>query len=256
MGRQRGAPRRQPHEHPHSVRLIHTSDVHIGGTFSANDELKDDALRMMRVMARVVRDQAVDLVLIAGDFFDTPRVGERLVAASGEALGEAGVPVVILPGNHDPYMPESAYVRFARHFPPNVHILQSNHGELLTLADPGVQVWGQAHTSWDDFQPASNPPDWNDASTHPHWRIAMAHGYYVGADIWPRYSYKIQPEELTALDAHYVALGHIELHRSVGPQTHTAYYSGAPIRNGGFALVDLRPDGIQVRHSLHAVPAD
>ena len=256
MGNYRGAPRRRPHEHHHSVRLLHTSDVHIGGTFAANDALQDDALQMMRVMARVVRDQAVDLVLIAGDFFDTPRVGERLVAAAGEALGEAGVSVVILPGNHDPYMPESVYVRFARHFPPNVHILQSQQGELLTLPVPGVQVWGQAHTSWDDFQPASTPPAWNDSGSRPPWRIAMAHGYYTGADIWPRYSYKIQPEELLALDAHYIALGHIEIHRDVGPQTTTAFYSGAPIRNGGFTMVDLRPQGIQVRHSPHAVPAD
>ena len=45
-----------------------------------------------------VRDQA-DLLLIAGDLTDNGRIEE--FALVGRALQEVGVPVVVVPGNHD-----------------------------------------------------------------------------------------------------------------------------------------------------------
>ena len=159
-------------------------------------------------------DLDADLVLIAGDFFDNNRVKEPLVAETASIVGSTGKPVVILPGNHDPHMPGSMYDRFAHHFADHVHIFNDADGQLLTLDDVGVQIWGQAHTSYDDFSPAGAGPAWEDQLDPPLWRIAMAHGSAVGFDGRLSFGYRIEEEHLADLQAHYVALGHLDRPRA------------------------------------------
>ncbi len=243
------APRLPIHEHDHAVRLVHTSDVHVGTGFGADADGREAALRYLdRIMTAAVELDA-QLVLVAGDLFDHNRVKEPVVAETARILG-GGPPVVILPGNHDPFMAGSMYERFAHHFPGHVHILRDAEGELLHLPGPGVQIWGQAHASYDDFAPAVHAPRWQQHVDRPHWRIAMAHGSSVDADGRLSFGYRIESEHLAGLDAHYVALGHLDRHGAVGPDGTTAYYSGSPGLLGGFTLVDLRPGGVQVRPIL------
>lgn len=249
-------PRLAPHAHARAVTLVHTSDVHIGTGHKTehDDEWPERALADLARTAQLGRDHGAQLLCIVGDFFDNNRVRESLVAATAEALARAALPTVILPGNHDPYMPESVYVRFRDLFPPNVHILQREDGELLPLPEVGVQVWGQAHTDYYDFNPVEHAPPWVTDGPEPLWRIALAHGYYVKSEYETRMSYQIHPHDLVALDAHYVGLGHLELHEPVGPPGVTAYYAGAPDRSGGATIVDLTPGGISVRHVKSGVP--
>ena len=228
-------PRRPVDDQAHGVRLVHTSDMHIGWESYRNAE-QDSALTMLAALPRVVAGETAHMVLIAGDFFDNNRVDEQLVIAVGEILGRVGVPVVILPGNHDPLTPDSIYLRFPHHFPPNVHFIRAAEGELLSFPEIGVQVWGQAHTAYEDFHPAAAPPRWSDPSDRPTWRVALAHGSSVGSDRRPDFGYRIEHHHLVALDAHYVALGHLELRGDAGPDEVTAYYSGSPHRSGGFAV--------------------
>ena len=195
-------------------------------------------------------DLDADLVLIAGDFFDNNRVKEPLVAETAAIIGSTDKPVVILPGNHDPYMPDSMYDRFAHHFADHVHIFREAAGQIFTLDEIGVQIWGQAHTSYDDFSPASACPLWQRDTDRPFWRIAMAHGSAVGFDGRLSFGYRIEEEHLAGLEAHYVALGHLDRHGRTGPDGTTAFYSGSPALLKGFTLVDLRPQGIQVQPVL------
>jgi DNA repair exonuclease SbcCD nuclease subunit len=228
----------------HRVRLLHTSDLHVGCDLPTPGPKPLDALEALAVVAR--RDQ-VDAVLIAGDFFDHPKVREAVVARAAQALERIGVPVVILPGNHDPYMASSPWVRCAHLFPANVRVIAEAEGELVALDGAGLSVWGQAHTHFEDFRPAAAAPDWPADGERPHWRIAMAHGIHVTSAYHRRFSYQIEDHELTALGAHYVALGHLDEHRRVGGEDVHAYYASSPIRSGSFALVDLLAEGTAVR---------
>ena len=236
--------------HPHSVRIIHTSDVHVGAGFLTKPGGREESLHFLETIMGAAVDLDADLVLIAGDFFDNNRVKEPLVAETASIVGSTGKPVVILPGNHDPHMPGSMYDRFAHHFADHVHIFNDADGQLLTLDDVGVQIWGQAHTSYDDFSPAGAGPAWEDQLDPPLWRIAMAHGSAVGFDGRLSFGYRIEEEHLADLQAHYVALGHLDRHGQTGPPGTTAYYSGAPGLLKGFTLVDLRPHGIHVQPVL------
>jgi DNA repair exonuclease SbcCD nuclease subunit len=245
-----------PESHPEAVTIVHTSDVHIGTGHRTehDDEWPERAIADLARMAELGREHGASAMVIVGDFFDNNRVREPLVEATGEALGRAGMPVVILPGNHDPYMAESVYVKFAEHFPENVHVIQREEGELIALPEVGLQVWGQAHADYYDFNPVEHAPAWQDDGDRPLWRIALAHGYYVKSEYETKMSYQIHPHDLLALQAHYVGLGHLELYESVGPEGTTAYYSGAPDRSGGATIVDLTPAGVSVRHVLSGVP--
>lgn len=240
--------------HPHSVRLVHTSDVHVGNDSRTREgsEWPEMALVYLAEVVRLLQAQSGDGLLITGDFFDHNRVRADLCAMAGEILGSAGVPVVILPGNHDPYMDSSPYVKHRHAFPDNVHIISKEAGELIVLVDAGVQVWGQAHSRYDDFAPVGMAPAWIDdvhaESGRRLWRVSVAHGHYVQSDYEKRYSYLVHDHELEALQAHYVGLGHLEVHTQIGPMSASAWYSGSPDISHGATLIDLTPQGVDVRH--------
>ena len=238
----------------HPLRLLHTSDVHLGAYTSEPRRESGEfepALRAFEHVLELGREAEVDVVVIAGDFFDHVRVKRPYVEATGELLEAVQRPVVILPGNHDPAMPDGVYDKFPDAFPANVQIISSAEGELVVLEDEGVQLWGQAHESYNDFAPAAVCPAWRRYSDRHLWRIAIAHGYYVGTGE-SRYSYQIRADDIAALDADYVALGHIDVHEGVGDGAVPAYYPGAPRHSGGATIVDLSADGVAVRHALHA----
>ncbi len=237
--------------------MLHTSDVHLGAYTSQPYTTDDDgsdvlepALKAFQHVLELGVEAEVDVVAIAGDFFDHVRVKQPYVEATCELLASVDRPVVILPGNHDPFMPEGIYMKFADLFPANVQIIGSAEGELIRFDNECVQFWGQAHESYNDFAPASASPAWTSGESQYQWRVAMAHGYYVGTGE-SRYSYQIRADEIAALDADYVALGHIDVHEGIGDGAVPAYYPGAPRHSGGATIVDFSVQGVVVRHELH-----
>ncbi len=242
-------PRPSSQHFDHSVRLVHTSDVHIGFDSDHGPGAGGRAgpLTFLERMFDQAQGIDADLVVIVGDFFDHNRLGESLVADTVSVLAGTPLPVVILPGNHDPYTDQSIYARFANRFPSNVHVLSARDGQLLTLPQIGIQLWGQAHTAYEDFSPAAATPTWLHHSETPYWRVALAHGSTVDADGRVVFGYRIESHELEALDAHYIALGHLERPGRVKPMTTHAYYSGSPKIARGFTLAELTPDGVSVQ---------
>ena len=85
------------------MRLLHTSDWHIGRSLHGAD-LLDEQESVLGGLADVVAAESVDVVLVAGDVYDravpsadAQAVLDRVVA---RLLG-AGAAVVLTPGNHD-----------------------------------------------------------------------------------------------------------------------------------------------------------
>ncbi len=52
-------------------------------------------------LAEVVRQREAAFVVVAGDLFDASTVSQATVAAACGAIGQMGVPVYVIPGNHD-----------------------------------------------------------------------------------------------------------------------------------------------------------
>ncbi|MGP4033885.1 exonuclease SbcCD subunit D [Pseudarthrobacter sp. 1C304] len=85
------------------MRLLHTSDWHLGRSFHGVGML--DAQRaFIDQLVSCVRDESVDVVLIAGDVYDRALPGVDVVRLLDDALvglTGAGARVVLTSGNHD-----------------------------------------------------------------------------------------------------------------------------------------------------------
>lgn len=85
------------------MRLLHTSDWHVGRTFHGADLLADQE-SVLGGLADVVADERVDVVVVAGDVYDRAVPSAEAVQVYERVLvriREAGAQLVITPGNHD-----------------------------------------------------------------------------------------------------------------------------------------------------------
>jgi exonuclease SbcD len=85
------------------VRLLHTSDWHVGRTIRGRSRA-DEHEAVLAEIAAIARAEAVDLVLVVGDLFDTAAPtaeSERIAYAALLELAATGAAVVVVSGNHD-----------------------------------------------------------------------------------------------------------------------------------------------------------
>jgi exonuclease SbcD len=85
------------------VRILHTSDWHLGRTFHGHQTL-EAAGRVLRALADEVAARCIDVVLVAGDVFDSAAPSAAALDALTDALRAiraAGAQVVLTSGNHD-----------------------------------------------------------------------------------------------------------------------------------------------------------
>jgi exonuclease SbcD len=86
-----------------TLRLLHTSDWHLGRTLHDASLLEDQAWVLQRLVA-AVKDARPDVLVVAGDVYDRAVPAADAVALLDEVLTEVaalGVPVVAVAGNHD-----------------------------------------------------------------------------------------------------------------------------------------------------------
>jgi DNA repair protein SbcD/Mre11 len=85
------------------VRILHTSDWHIGRRFE-REPLEEDQRAFLCWLAGQVEELGVDLVIVAGDVYDRSLPAEEAVALLDDGLEQlcgAGATVAMIPGNHD-----------------------------------------------------------------------------------------------------------------------------------------------------------
>lgn len=84
------------------MRLLHTSDWHLGRTLHGVDLLEHQSAYLDHLVD-VVRDEGVDAVLVAGDVYDRAIPPVEAVTLLSETLARLTelCPVVLTPGNHD-----------------------------------------------------------------------------------------------------------------------------------------------------------
>ncbi|MDD0837581.1 exonuclease subunit SbcD [Curvibacter sp. HBC61] len=85
------------------MRILHTSDWHLGQHFMGKSRQAEHQA-LIDWLLQQVQAHAVDAVLVAGDLFDTgtpPSYARELYSQCVVRLHEAGVPLLLLGGNHD-----------------------------------------------------------------------------------------------------------------------------------------------------------
>ena len=101
------------------MRFVHTADWQLGMTrYFLNGEAQPrySAARRDAVagLGPLAAETGAEFVVAAGDVFEHNQLAPRVVGQSLEAMRVIGVPVYLLPGNHDPLTPESVWAPTTR----------------------------------------------------------------------------------------------------------------------------------------------
>jgi DNA repair exonuclease SbcCD nuclease subunit len=223
--------------------LVHTSDLHVDDGHKANAHDGTEGLRRVIETAKAVGS---DVLLLVGDTFDNHRVPESILRRSAAMLAAAGLPVVILPGNHDPALPNCLFRKAGITDLPNVRVLGITDPEAVHFEQLDLEIWGHAHRDFNDMEPLRAP-----RPRRTRWQVALAHGHYAAQSEWHEHAHRswlIGDHHLAATEAHYVALGHWDRAVAVGDGTVPAYYSGSPELAKTVNVVVLSPtQGVVIR---------
>lgn len=225
---------------PKEIRLIHSSDVHVDEPRIGANYGRDGAAILASILSTARKLQA-HIVLLAGDTFETNQLSRSVVDRAGNIFADAGLPIVVLPGNHDPALPDSVYSKGKYDQIPNLTILGVTHDTSVMFTEFDTEIWGYAHRDYFDMAPLRGP--WPRST---RWQVAMGHGHYEPPATRAnplRPSWVFGDEEIAATEADYLALGHWDRPMSVGGGGVPAYYSGSPELAQTVNLVRLTPSG-------------
>lgn len=133
-------------------KVLHTADLHLDSSFAdlplaESERARQSQLRSFLRMIEIAKEESVSLFCIAGDLFDRERVRPAVADAVFDALASLDCPVVISPGNHDPYRSGSVYAE--RELPKNLFVFREetlSHVDFPSIGR-GVRVYGYAFSS-------------------------------------------------------------------------------------------------------------
>lgn len=128
------------------MRFVATGDWQLGMTahyLSAEARPRFHRARLDAVarIGEIAAERDCDFVLVCGDVFESNQLDRAIVSRTFEVLNTFTVPVVLLPGNHDPLDAASIYDSsdFTSRQPDHVHVLRDS--EPFDVI-PGVEIVG------------------------------------------------------------------------------------------------------------------
>lgn len=241
------------------MKILHTADWHVGKTLRGRSRA-DEHRAVLDEIVGIAQDEAVDLVLVAGDQFDravpSPE-SEEIVYDALLRLARTGAHVVVIAGNHDnprrlaavaPLLELASVTSAARVAAPDaggVLRLTTKAGEAACIALFPFQSKRGIVTA--EALMGGDPDDHQKEYSARCRKIAgalcegfsadtvnlvVAHLTVVGAAVGGGereahiFDYYV-PADIFPVEAHYVALGHIHRPQMI-PGKCPIWYSGSP----------------------------
>lgn len=255
------------------MRILHTSDWHLGRSFHRVNLLQAQRTFIDHLVA-TVRDEQVDVVLVAGDVYDRavpPLAAVELFDDALHRLAALGVPAVMISGNHD--SPRRLGVAAGLIGRAGIHlrtdpagcadpvVLADGHGDIalygLPYLEPALvrEEFRAERTSHPAVLEAAMDRIRADLASRPAGTrsVVLAHAFVVGGtpsdserDITVGGVAAVPAEVFDGID--YTALGHLHGCQTV---TERIRYSGSPLaysfsestHRKSMWLVDLAADG-------------
>jgi DNA repair exonuclease SbcCD nuclease subunit len=218
------------------LRLLHTADWHLGRRFPAFPEEAQKALSRARmdvvgkILALAGRQRA-HAVLCAGDLFDDPAPAPDFWEGLAKAFHDhptPDTPVFLVPGNHDPLLPESVWSAthpFRGRLPAWVHVVDRDDfvyeitPEAVLYARPCRSKAGQSDLAM--ALPAREPGD-------TRLRIGCVHGSTFDIDGYQT-NFPIRKDAGIQRGLDYLAIGDTHSFRDVTPNLPVpTVYPGTP----------------------------
>ncbi len=202
-----------------SVRILHASDFHLDSPFYSLPQEKAVQRRreqreLLDSLAAAVEESRAQVVLLAGDLFDSGTAYWETSEAITRVLSQIKAEIFISPGNHDYYTSRSPYAFME--LPSNVHIFKTPSIKSFELPELGCRVWGAG------FSSSACEPLLRDFSVEKSDMVELMvlHGDMYG----DKYNH-ISPEDISASGIDYLALGHVHAYSGIltAGGTHYAY---------------------------------
>ncbi len=129
------------------VKLLHCGDLHLDAPFTSladrdgmPEQRRQELRRMLGMIVSLAASENVDMLLICGDLYEHGYVRKSTFHFIAEQLRKhLNMPVIVIPGNHDPLSPDSLYS--SCEWPENVHILK-NKTDVYEHVPTGTRVYG------------------------------------------------------------------------------------------------------------------
>ena len=244
------------------MKILHTSDLHVGKKLMGRERL-DEFRAVFSELERISSDNGVELVLIAGDVFDTytPSAEAEEVFYSGINLLSENRAVLVISGNHDDYVRLTAASVLAERR--NVYIT-GNNLKPINCAVRGSVYPEKSGNGWVIFANAKGERVYINALPYPNetrfkegrsdetfsekisrWiacgeegktknipSVFLSHIFVAGGSVSESEreidlgGARAVPLNLLP-DCDYIALGHLHKRQKLGKN---AYYSGAPMQ--------------------------
>jgi DNA repair exonuclease SbcCD nuclease subunit len=218
------------------MKILHVADTHLG--FSAYRKVTKDGINHREIDIYDVFKQFIDyaikskpdLILHAGDLFDSVRPNNRAITCALEQilrLSKAKIPIVIIAGNHEhPKLKETGHIfsifDHIEHVYPvyngqyEKHIFNIETNKIAIHCLPQTVTNKEFNSNLKKLKKDENS-DLN---------ILLAHGGVTGINIFTMndFNEQIIPDEYLKKYFDYIALGHFHKHVKIGKN---AYYSGS-----------------------------
>lgn len=230
--------------------LLHAADLHLDSAFESLSpeqaaERRAGQRELLFGIEEIAEKRGASAVLLSGDVFDGNSIKTETERDFNSALGALRCPVLIVPGNHDPYAAHSVWETMR--LPENVYVFKNAEIECAEFAGVPARFWGAGfqNTFAGPLLRGFSAPEKNDDIPD----IFVIHGDTgAGAsDYGP-----ISREDLIKCGMDYVALGHIHARTPLMRAGETAFaYPGCTEGRGydetgekGALLVTLSDSGV------------
>lgn len=259
------------------MKIVHTGDWHVGKTLRGRSRT-EEYRQIFHHLQDIMGKENVDLLLVAGDVFDTftpPAEAEDIVYNFLHQVSQMKIPIVIIAGNHDSGFRFNALANIMslagvtmiglwdRKTLPPVTVIARDGSKASIVAVPFIpdhvflRGGEQGSRQGKQFYSGEMGKILHQASANlptDSVRIVMAHllihGGMVGGGERQLYmgdNYAVHPEQIPD-GVDYVALGHLHLCQSI-KSTAEGRYCGSPLqldfsetdKPSGFLLLDAEP---------------
>ena len=268
------------------MRIMHTSDLHIGKSVHGLSMLEDQKF-ILEQMLRMIENEEADVLVIAGDVYDRTVPNEGAVSILDDfltRLHEMGCPAFIIPGNHDSATRMSfgstllakQGVHIADEFKGGMekHVLEDAHGTVNLYMVPffkpsvvrSLNPKAEVNNADDAMREVLKATDINTSERN----ILVAHQFVIGRgielDLGGSEEYKPSVGGVDCIsydlfsDFDYVALGHIHRPQKVGRSE--IRYCGSPLKYSeteyldrkGVVIVNIEEKGTVSTRTVPLVP--
>lgn len=217
------------------LKLLHTSDIHIGAKFASfGNKAAQQRQALLNTFEKIISlaiSEQVQLVLISGDIFDSNFPSYQSVSFVKDQLkrlDQNGIYAVILPGTHDCLSKDSVFKRENLSAGmPHIQIFDNPEETIKEFPDLELTVFGKANVG--GKSPAS-PLVFLKSVNIPNtrYKIAMAHGSVqiegkAASDDMP-----ITFSDIGNSGMDYIALGHWHGAQDFSSGKVKAWYAGSP----------------------------